>query len=92
VIVTGDFNTSPDSRTHAVLAATLTDVWDSAPLHAGPPATFHDFTGKPDHRIDWILYRGLQPLSVHTITSHQGSRYPSDHFPVVADFDFPPRR
>ncbi|MBC7990549.1 MAG: endonuclease/exonuclease/phosphatase family protein [Luteimonas sp.] len=92
VIVTGDFNTAPDSHTHALLAAALTDAWDSAPLRTGPQATFHDFTGKPDHRIDWILYRGMRPLSVHTITSHQGGRYPSDHFPVVAEFDFPPRR
>jgi endonuclease/exonuclease/phosphatase family metal-dependent hydrolase len=92
VIVTGDFNTAPDSRTHALLAATLTDAWDKAPQRTGPQGTFHDFTGKPDQRIDWILYRGLRPLSVHTITTHQGGRYPSDHFPVVAEFDFPPRR
>jgi endonuclease/exonuclease/phosphatase family metal-dependent hydrolase len=92
VIVTGDFNTSPDSRTHALLTATLTDAWDKAPQRTGPPGTFHNFTGKPDQRIDWILYRGMQPVGVQTVISHQGGRYPSDHFPVVADFEFPPRR
>lgn len=92
VIVTGDFNTLPDSRAHELLTATLTDVWDSAPQRVGPAATFHAFTGKPDRRIDWILYRGLQPVAVQTVTRHQDGRYPSDHFPVVAEFSFPALR
>lgn len=92
VIVIGDFNTLPDSRAHELLAATLTDVWDSAPQRAGLAATFHAFTGKPDRRIDWILYRGLQPVAVQTVTRHQDGRYPSDHFPVVAKFAFPALR
>jgi endonuclease/exonuclease/phosphatase family metal-dependent hydrolase len=92
VIVMGDFNTTPDSRAHAALTADLRDAWDAAPQRSGPAATFHEFTGKPDQRIDWILFRGLQPLSVRTVTEHEGGRYPSDHFPVVAEFAFPPSR
>ena len=92
VIVLGDFNTTPDSRAHAALTADLRDIWDAAPQRSGPAATFHEFTGKPDSRIDWILYRGLQPLSVRTVTMHESGRYPSDHFPVVAEFAFPAAR
>jgi endonuclease/exonuclease/phosphatase family metal-dependent hydrolase len=39
-----------------------------------------------DRRIDWILTRG--PVAVErceTVTFNQDGRYPSDHFPVVAD-------
>ena len=92
VIVTGDFNTTPDSRAHALLTASLRDAWDAAPQRTGPAATFHDFTGKPEHRIDWILFRGLQPVAVRTVAEHDSGRYPSDHFPVVAEFAFPPPR
>ena len=89
VVLTGDFNTGPDSGAHALLTRTLEDAWLTAPTHEGPDKTFHDFTGVPDKRIDWILYRGLQATAVRTVTLHEGKRYPSDHFPVVADFLLP---
>jgi len=91
IILAGDFNTAPDSPTHTLLTATLTDAWLAAPRHHGPPATFHNFTGKADLRIDWILFRGLQAKSARTVTTHRRGRYPSDHFPVVVDFEFPAR-
>ncbi len=86
VILTGDFNTAPESPTHALLAAALTDAWTAAPRRRGPAATFHNFTGKADQRIDWLLYRGLQVKNARTVTTNRRGRYPSDHFPVVADF------
>lgn len=87
-ILTGDFNTSPDSRTHASLTEVLHDARTSAPRREGPDATFHDFTGHASRRIDWILYRGVKADTVRTITTHDGKVYPSDHFPVVADFSW----
>jgi endonuclease/exonuclease/phosphatase family metal-dependent hydrolase len=92
VILVGDFNTVPGSPTHALLTAMLTDAWLAAPQHRGPPATFHNFTGKGDLRIDWILFRGLQAKSARTITTHHRGRYPSDHFPVVVDFKLSARK
>ena len=89
VIVAGDFNTAPTGREHALLAAHLQDAWTAAQKRKGPEATFHDFTGKPDRRIDWIFYRGLQVSQVQTITEHEGERYPSDHFPVLATLHWP---
>ncbi len=81
VVLTGDFNTVPTSAAHAALAATLTDTRiESA---TGPVATFHDFTGTPDRRIDWIFARGFTPKAYATVTDHEGARYPSDHFPVM---------
>jgi endonuclease/exonuclease/phosphatase family metal-dependent hydrolase len=87
VILTGDFNTTPQSEAHALLTASMKDAWDSAPSHDGPAETFHDFTGKATKRIDWILSRGVAPTSVRTVTVSKDGRYPSDHFPVQADFD-----
>lgn len=86
VIVTGDFNTGPESEAHSSLTAALKDAWLTAPKHEGPEDTFHDFTGKPTKRIDWILYRGVEATSVQTVTTSKDGRYPSDHFPVEANF------
>jgi len=90
VIVTGDFNSTPDKPTHAIMTKMLKDAWMSAPVHHGPAHTFHDFTGQPTERIDYIFYRGLKAKDVRTVTTHHGKVYPSDHFPVVADFAWPP--
>lgn len=92
VVLTGDFNTTPDSQAHTLLSKSLQDARTSATTHSGPDATFHNFTGKPDHRIDWILYRGLRASAEHTITSSMDGHYPSDHFPVVADFQWPAKQ
>lgn len=88
VILTGDFNTTPDSMTHAALTKVLHDARSSAARQEGPASTFHGFTGHADKRIDWILARGIKAQSVRTITAHEGKVYPSDHFPVVADFSW----
>ncbi|WP_184509639.1 endonuclease/exonuclease/phosphatase family protein [Rhodanobacter sp. ANJX3] len=89
IVLTGDFNSSPDQPDHAILTSLLDDAWLKADRRSGPEKTFHDFTGIPDQRIDWILYRGFRALTVQTITSQQGGHYPSDHFPVVAELAWP---
>lgn len=88
VVLTGDFNTSPASHAHALLTRELRDARLAARSTAGPEATFHDFTGTPDRRIDWILYRGFRARSEHTVTTHRDGHYPSDHFPVVAELEW----
>ena len=88
-VLTGDFNTTPDSKVHKMLTRHLGDAWLVAPRRSGPDKTFHDFTGNPDRRIDWILVRGFKVEDVRTVTTHEGKLYPSDHFPVVADLEWP---
>lgn len=85
VILAGDFNASPDSPEHRLLTARLADAWASASSRHGPEGTFHNFTGTPDRRIDWILLRGFRAESARTVTTNAKGRYPSDHFPVVAE-------
>lgn len=85
VIITGDFNCAPDSAVHAELAQGLADAWLRAARRTGPGKTFHNFTGHPDRRIDWILTRGFKARAAQTVITHDGTRYPSDHFPVVVE-------
>lgn len=89
VILVGDFNAPPASRVYTTLTATLRDAWTESPRRSGPEGTFHRFTGQPERRIDWILFRDLAPLSAKTVTTNTQERYPSDHFPVVAEFNLP---
>lgn len=89
VVLTGDFNTGDDSDAYALLTAAMADAWRAAPRRRGPEGTFHGFSGTPQRRIDWILVRGLETRAVETVTTHRGARYPSDHFPVVAELRWP---
>ena len=89
VVLTGDFNTTPASEVHAVLARTLQDAWTTAPRVEGSEATFHGFTGKADRRIDWILVKGVRLESVTSVTTRWNGRYPSDHFPLVVTLRLP---
>lgn len=87
VILMGDFNAPPESRVYTTLTGTFTDAWTASPKRSGPEGTLHRFTGQPEQRIDWILFRGLKPLSAKTVTMSRERRYPSDHFPVVVEFE-----
>lgn len=91
-IVMGDFNTSPDSRVHALLSASLRDAWLEAPERLGPAATFHAFTGRAERRIDWIFARGLLARRAVTVIDARDGHYPSDHFPVFVDYRWPRKR
>lgn len=82
VVVAGDFNADPSSPTYAVMAGALTDAWAAAPRRSGPTGTFHDFTGRPAKRIDYLFLRGFRPGTVTTDTYSKDGQYPSDHFPV----------
>lgn len=88
VVLTGDFNTDPSSTAHALLTRSLRDARQVVAHPAGPEATFHDFTGIPDRRIDWVLVRRFTPVGYLTVTTHEGKRYPSDHFPVAVDLQW----
>lgn len=83
VVLTGDFNTAPDSETYRLLTASLSDTRIAGAT--GSEGTFHGFTGTPGKRIDWILARGFEVTRFATLTDARGGRYPSDHFPIVAD-------
>jgi endonuclease/exonuclease/phosphatase family metal-dependent hydrolase len=91
VVVTGDFNATPEAAVHAALTERLDDAWTAAATRTGPEATFHAFSGTADRRIDWILVRGFEVREARTLDACEGAdgRCPSDHFPVLADLRWP---
>ena len=97
VVLTGDFNCAPTSVCHAV----FTRPPDTSEqrytafrnvLEPPYPGTFHGFQGGLGGRcIDWILYRGRITARRALVLPFQvASCYPSDHYPVVADFFWEP--
>ena len=88
VVLAGDMNARPDTAAYRTLATALSDAWTTAKRREGPEMTFHDFTGTPDRRIDYLFLRGFRADTVATDTYHQGKTYPSDHFPIQAIVSF----
>ncbi len=90
VIVTGDFNAAAGGPVYtAMLGLGLKDSRDLAEKKEGPEGTFHGFRGKPGNaRIDWILVSPeWKVLRNETITFSRDGRFPSDHFPVIAEVE-----
>lgn len=87
IVLTGDLNTTPDSAAVKRLTAFLTDASRLARTPDAPSGTFHDFTGTPEPGkwIDYILVKRFRATAARVLTTHDGARYPSDHFPIVAD-------
>lgn len=93
-ILMGDFNDSPFSPVHRVLVSPATGLRDSWQLlgRAEDEAsmTHHGFTGVPARcRMDWILVtREIRVLEGTIVRDHMAGRYPSDHFPYMAELEW----
>ncbi len=91
VVVTGDFNAMAEvsDTWRAATASGLRDAWMVGDHRIGPGRTSSDFLPPEqanEGRIDWILVGGpVGVRSVETIIDHDNGRYPSDHYPVVAN-------
>lgn len=91
-ILTGDFNSDPDSEAIKTIKISLQDSYDISELSPyGPVGTFNsfNFTAPMDKRIDFIFVTknvGVKKYAV--LTDFLKQRYPSDHLPVVADIYF----
>jgi endonuclease/exonuclease/phosphatase family metal-dependent hydrolase len=89
VILMGDFNDSPGSSVHRVLTDTgLRDTWEVLGMQEGNDSfTHHGFEGIPaGTRMDWIMISpGFRVHKAQIIRDHFEGRYPSDHFPYMAD-------
>ncbi len=89
VILTGDFNADGGSEPYEILRhGGLLDAWRV--VHPAPIAeegTFHGFTGaRTRERIDWIFCSlRFDVVSCKVDYTSRNGRYPSDHFPVMAE-------
>ena len=93
VIVTGDFNATPDDDPIQVLTDKndprhITHSREIASLKYGPEWTFHDYGRIPNEKREWIDYifvKGdIKVLRNGVLTDTLNNLYPSDHCPVMA--------
>lgn len=90
VLVSGDFNSSPESEPiKTLLESNLNDPYitlDKDRVY-GPKYSFNGWNveGRSSNRIDYIFYSGaVKPLSLQIMDAQRGDRFISDHFPVIA--------
>lgn len=92
VIVTGDFNSEPQSDvikhiTDAANPEHLTDSRDVAAIVYGPSWSFHDFGNIPYDRrplIDYVFVnQGLKVLRYGVLAEMENNDFLSDHAPVL---------
>ena len=97
VIVTGDFNATPDSEVIRIITDVnssnhLTDSRSLAPSILGPAWTFHGFGKVPMETrsvIDYIFVKnGVSVSQLSVISEMSGSTYLSDHNPVLIKASF----
>ncbi len=94
IILMGDFNDDPVSRVYEVLTlpqTRLCDTWEAIEGSESEKSfTHHGFSGVPQlSRMDWILtapsFKVKDAIIIH---DDFDGRYPSDHFPYMADIGF----
>jgi endonuclease/exonuclease/phosphatase family metal-dependent hydrolase len=87
ILLMGDFNARAGEEIYASLTEGLCDSWETASVRTGPEVTVHGFGKFEGGRIDWILHRNMgDVLTAETITFTMNGLYPSDHYPVGAEF------
>lgn len=86
-ILTGDFNCTPESEPIQYIRKYLVDAAQKQGKEA--LGTFHNFTGRASSGpIDYIFVAPtIRVEDVQVLADHQGGRYPSDHFPVLATIE-----
>jgi endonuclease/exonuclease/phosphatase family metal-dependent hydrolase len=88
VILTGDFNLTPDTEPIHLLKKYLNDSREvSQEPPYGPVGTYQGFKidAPLKNRIDYIfVYGGVEVLKYAVLTDCKDHRFPSDHLPVFA--------
>jgi endonuclease/exonuclease/phosphatase family metal-dependent hydrolase len=95
VVMTGDFNTTPDSPPVQLLTSAPLNLRDARVISktppVGPEGTWNDFVllPKEPERIDFVLLDPKMAVERYGILAwhSEGGHVASDHFPVVADLD-----
>ena len=88
VILTGDFNITPESSKFTPLNEQMKSARTTAPItdHKGTYNAYGKIEKAPI--IDFIFYRGknVNCLKFHTLDGDYGAPYISDHYPIEATF------
>lgn len=95
VLLAGDFNCGFQSLPWNIMTGAaeydgvtgnMTDTW--VELGLTEEGTYHAFTGVTSgNRIDWVMHNdGFKGISAEILKSSYDGIYPSDHFPIGAEF------
>lgn len=92
VIVTGDFNFTPESNAYAIMTDTLNAITLKDAYTSDQP-NYTDCGFNIDntdcHRIDYIFYnQHLIPVKYELHKDNNGKYYPSDHLTISSSFTF----
>lgn len=79
IIIVGDFNDWPDSRTHRKMKEMFIDAWEVA----GNGEGFTYRSDLPDRRIDYVWFAG----EIEAVKAWIPQSLASDHLPLVADLE-----
>jgi endonuclease/exonuclease/phosphatase family metal-dependent hydrolase len=89
VILTGDFNLTPDEKPLVLIRQKLKDSRQiSKTSPQGPVGTFNgfDITNKLENRIDYIFVNKMVDVKRYgVLTDSRDDHYPSDHLPVLVE-------
>ncbi len=92
VILTGDFNFTPEDPPYEIAIKELDDSRERSVLSPyGPEGTFNDFdiNSELDRRIDFIFVnKNIVVNKYGVISDTKNRRYPSDHLPVYVEMSF----
>lgn len=92
LVITGDFNDSPESSVRQILMNEIPGLQDAWKLfHEKEETSHHAFNGECQNgaRIDWILVgRKAKVESCEMEKRSFEGRFPSDHFPIVCEIKF----
>jgi len=91
VILTGDFNLTPEEKPLVLIRQKLNDSRQvSRTVPKGPVGTFNgfDFNSKLENRIDYIFVNKFITVNRYAVlTDSKNDRYPSDHLPVLVELN-----
>lgn len=92
VILTGDFNSTPETEQIYTIGILLQDAYKASKMPPyGPEGTFTGFkwNAPMDKRIDYVFVSNhFDVLRYGVLTDAKHQRFPSDHHPVVAQLLF----
>lgn len=89
-VLMGDFNLEPQEKPIKLMRLNMTDTFDFSKKNYDSPGTFNGFQKEfPIKRIDYIFQKNLNVKDsfINEETMINGN-FPSDHFPVIAKFEF----
>lgn len=90
VILTGDFNMSPDNTNVTSFSAYMNNLRDQFATEVDYNAPTFNNWGTAETIIDYIWYRNANPITYKVINEpYKGVTYLSDHYAIMGVFELP---